>query len=341
MQPIVAIVLLNFNGKKFLEKFVPTLLQTNYLNSKIYLIDNASTDDSIAFIQQYFPTIQCILLHKNYGFAEGYNKGLEQIEASYFVLLNSDVEVSPDWLQPMVNLLEKNPHIGACQSKMLDYYKKEYFEYAGAAGGWIDCLGYPFTMGRILNVIEKDYGQYDTPRSIAWACGAVLMIRSTIYREVNGMDSFFFAHQEEIDMCWRIQSLGYQIYSCPQSIVYHVGGGTLTTENPYKMFLNVRNNLIMLTKNLPYHRLLYILPIRLVLDGAFGMVELLKGHYKKTLAIINGHFGYYHWIFKYWKNKDRRHFPKKRSFPQHGFYKKSIVFTYYLFGKKKFKNLGI
>ncbi|MGL4346838.1 MAG: glycosyltransferase family 2 protein [Chitinophagaceae bacterium] len=341
MQPFVAIVLLNFNGKKFLEQFVPALLKTNYSNFRIYLIDNASCDNSISFIKKYFPTIECIVLDKNYGFAEGYNQGLKHIEATYFVLLNSDIEVSENWLQPMVSLLEENPIVAACQSKMKDYSKKDYFEYAGAAGGWIDCLGYPFTMGRMLNMIEKDEGQYDIPRSIAWACGAVLMIRSTIYWEVNGMDSFFFAHQEEIDMCWRIQSLGYQIYSCPQSVVYHVGGGTLTTENPYKMFLNVRNNLIMLTKNLPYQRLLYLIPIRLVLDGSFGIVELIKGHYKKTLAIIKGHWGYYHWIYKYLKNKERKHFPKKRSFPTHGFYKKSILFSYYLFKQRKFKDLGM
>src|ERR1700749_3754016 len=248
-QPLVSIVILNWNGRKFLEQFLPSVLASTYNNKKIIVADNASTDDSISFLQQSFPSIRIISNPGNEGFAKGYNTALQQIESDYFVLLNSDVEVTPGWIEPIIALMESDRSIAACQPKILAYNNKHQFEYAGASGGWMDNFGYPFSRGRIFDVVEDDNGQYNDAQPCFWASGAALFVKAAVYKELNGLDEYIFAHQEEIDLCWRMQLAGYKVYVQPASIVYHVGGGTLPHGNSRKVFLNFRNNLVMLAKN--------------------------------------------------------------------------------------------
>ena len=236
--PKVTIVILNWNGKNYLEKFLPSVLLTQYPNFEIIIADNGSTDDSISFLQTSYPSIRLIRFSENLGFAKGYNEALKQVESDYYLLLNSDVEVTPGWLQPQVDLLESDNNIVATQPKILSYKNKKMFEYAGAAGGWLDKYGYPFAKGRVFDICEEDNGQYDQCEPIFWASGASLFIRPEIFHEMKGFDEYFFAHQEEIDLCWRIQLAGYKIYSCPSSVIYHVGGGTLPRGNSLKTFLN-------------------------------------------------------------------------------------------------------
>ncbi|MBL0155271.1 MAG: glycosyltransferase family 2 protein [Chitinophagaceae bacterium] len=246
--PKIAVVILNWNGRNYLEQFLPVLMQSGYPQMEVVVADNGSADDSIAFLQANYPSVRLIRFDKNHGFARGYNLALQQVESEYYVLLNSDVEVVPGWLEPMLALLEKDKTIAACQPKILSWKDKKTFEYAGAAGGWLDKYGYPFAKGRIFDVTEEDHGQYDQTEPIFWASGAALFIRASVFHEVKGFDEYFFAHQEEIDLCWRIQLSGYQIYSCPASVVYHIGGGTLPRGNSLKTYLNFRNNRIMLSK---------------------------------------------------------------------------------------------
>ncbi len=244
----VAIVILNWNGQKMLQKYLPTVLRYSRDEATVYVADNASTDDSVQMLASMFPECKVIRLEKNWGFAEGYNKALQQIDADYYLLLNSDVEVTHHWLTPLVEMLDAHPEVAACQPKLLSVADKDMFEYAGASGGYLDRLGYPFCRGRIFDVVERDNGQYDNPQEILWATGAALFIRSKDYWEVGGLDSRFFAHNEEIDLCWRLRIRGRKIYCLPDSVVYHVGGGTLPKGNPMKTFLNFRNNLTMLYK---------------------------------------------------------------------------------------------
>src|ERR1700761_629824 len=251
MTPTIAIVILNYNGRGYLEQFLPFVTANTCPGGEVIIADNASTDDSLAFLKENYPGLRVIVLDRNYGFAGGYNMALQQVQSDYYVLLNSDVEVTPGWLEPIVGLMESDPAIGACQPKIRMFAHRELFEYAGAAGGWLDYLGYPFARGRIFDVCETDNGQYDQAEPIFWASGAALFIRAGLYHEMGGLDTYFFAHQEEIDLCWRIQLAGHKIYSCPQSVVYHVGGGTLPKGNERKVFLNFRNNLIMMVKNMP------------------------------------------------------------------------------------------
>ena len=248
----ISIVILNWNGEEMLRAFLPSVLVcSSGRDVEVCVADNGSTDASCAMLEEEFPIVRLIRLDENYGFAEGYNRALSQIDAEYVILLNSDVEVTPDWLQPLTEFMDNHPEVAACQPKIMSYKKRDTFEYAGAAGGFIDKLGYPFCRGRIFDVVEKDEGQYDTPLPVFWATGAALMIRLDVYKQVGGLDGRFFAHMEEIDLCWRLRSRGYGIYCIPQSEVYHVGGATLKKENPRKTFLNFRNNLLMLYKNLP------------------------------------------------------------------------------------------
>ncbi|MBP6260021.1 MAG: glycosyltransferase family 2 protein, partial [Paludibacter sp.] len=247
-----AVVILNWNGEKFLNQFLPVLLRNTQLPGvDIYVADNASTDNSLSLIEEQFPTVKTLLLDKNYGFAGGYNKALAQINADYFVLLNSDVEVTENWLQPLLNYMNENADVAACQPKIKSFYNRDYFEHAGASGGFIDYLGFPFCRGRVVGTAEMDRGQYDTVIDVFWATGACLLIRSELYNQVGGLDDEFFAHMEEIDLCWRLKGQGFRIVCIPQSEVYHVGGGTLQVEHPHKTYLNFRNNLLMLYKNLP------------------------------------------------------------------------------------------
>ena len=233
-QPKVAVVILNWNGRKYLEQFLPSVSDTTYSNYEIIIADNGSADDSISFIERNYAGIKIIRLAKNYGFSRGYNEALKDIRADYYMLLNSDVEVKPGWLDPMVELMESDRNFAACQPKVLSFRNKMLFEYAGAGGGWIDRFGYPFARGRVFDVCEEDHGQYDDASLIFWVSGAAMFIRSSVFHQVNGFDEYFFAHQEEIDLCWRMQLAGYRIYSCPASVVYHVGGGTLPKGNSRK-----------------------------------------------------------------------------------------------------------
>ena len=251
MKPTIAIVILNWNGRKYLEQFLPSVLASTYAGKEIIVADNASTDDSIAFLSGYYPQVRVITLDRNYGFAGGYNQALKQVDSDYYVLLNSDVEVEPGWIEPILELMESDHSIGVCQPKIKMFANRELFEYAGAAGGWLDFLGYPFARGRVFDVCEQDRGQYDAAGPVFWASGAAMFVRAALYHRLGGLDGYFFAHQEEIDFCWRLQLADYKVYTCPQSVVYHVGGGTLPKGNERKVFLNFRNNLIMLAKNLP------------------------------------------------------------------------------------------
>ncbi|MFY8128676.1 MAG: glycosyltransferase family 2 protein [Chitinophagaceae bacterium] len=291
----VAVVILNYNGKHHLQKFLPSVMSSTYSNLQIIIADNASTDDSLSFVAQHYPAITILKNTSNMGFAGGYNWALELVEADVFVLLNSDVEVTPDWIQPIINLMEADLTIAACQPKLLSYKEKHLFEYAGASGGWIDFLGYPFSRGRVFDCLEVDKGQYNTTDEIFWASGAALFIRSECFKEVDGFDSRFFAHQEEIDLCWRLKLKGYKIFACPTSVVYHVGAGTLP-RGGQKVFLNFRNNLWMLCKNLPLHEKVWKLPFRFTLDGISAWKGLINGDVSFFSAIFFAHLS----IIKLW-----------------------------------------
>ena len=266
----IAVVILNWNGAKLLEQFLPSVIAYSE-EATIYVADNASTDTSIEIIQSKFPQITIIKNEGNYGFAKGYNVALQQVEEDYYALVNSDIEVTKNWLAPILSIFDNEPNIGIIQPKILDYKNKAYFEYAGAAGGYIDQFGYPYCRGRMFDTLEKDHGQYNDDVDIFWASGACLFIRKDIYRKLNGFDDDFFAHQEEIDLCWRAFNMGYTARYTSKSVVYHVGGATLNEGNPRKTFLNFRNSLLMLTKNLPERKLFIILFLRLCLDGLAGI----------------------------------------------------------------------
>ncbi len=336
--PKVAVVILNWNGKKFLEQFLKNVVEhSSFPWAEVVVADNASTDDSVRFLKAHFPTVKVIELEQNTGYAGGYVNALKQIEADYFVLLNSDVEVTQGWLLPVVSMMEQNKKIAAVQPKILDFNHRHLFEYAGAAGGAIDRLGYPFCRGRIFDTIEADTGQYDKAAQIFWASGACLFVSAAAYRKAGGLDADFFAHQEEIDLCWRLQRLGFEVWSCPQSVVYHVGGGTLAYSNPRKTFLNFRNNLWLLTKNLPARHLMLVLPVRLVLDGVAALQLTIKHQSLKDLtAILKAHFSFYSSIPSLLAK--RKAFPAKFEVP-HTVHRNSILLSYFLFKQKTFTQL--
>lgn len=289
----VAIVILNWNGKHWLEKFLPSVV--SHLNPKrdvLWIADNASTDDSIEWLKANYPDVELLEMKENTGYAGGYHEALNTIEADYFVLLNSDIEVGPDWLDPMIDRMNSHAHIAACQPKILSYDNKDSFEYAGACGGYIDRLGYPFCRGRILNHCEKDEGQYDEAQPIFWATGACLVVRSSAYHSIGGLHAPYFAHMEEIDLCWRFQRAGFEVWVEPQSIVYHVGGGSLSQTSPFKTELNFRNNLLLLFRNIhPDHRNALLFK-RMVWDGLAGAIYLLTGRWKLFMAVIKAHNGF-------------------------------------------------
>ncbi len=332
--PSVAIVILNWNGTHFLQQFLPSVLATTYENYSIVVADNASTDDSISILKEHYPQIELIQLQQNFGFAKGYNEALKQVTADYYVLLNSDVEVTPNWLQPMISLLESNNDFAACQPKLLDYNNRHLFEYAGASGGWIDCFGYPFARGRMFDVCEADVGQYDTTQQVFWASGAAMLVRSKVFREIGGFDEFFFAHQEEIDLCWRMQLAGHSIFCCPESVVYHVGGGTLPKGNFRKVFLNFRNNHIMLWKNLSYSEKWWKVPFRLVLDWISAFKGLLSGDRSYFLAILKAHKAFIKW--KFGKQRKKDFVERKKLKNMEGVYKGNIVWGYFVRRRRTF-----
>ncbi len=332
--PSVAVVILNWNGKDFLQKFLPSVVSTSYPNYKIVVADNASSDGSILFLKEQYPEVELLQLTENFGFAKGYNEALKQVNADYYVLLNSDVEVQPNWLQPMIDLLEKNPKYGACQPKLLSYNEKHLFEYAGASGGWLDNYGYPFARGRMFDVCEEDKGQYDAAQEIFWASGAAMVVRSNVFHELGGFDPYFFAHQEEIDLCWRMQLKGYKIFCCPQSAVYHVGGGTLPKGNARKVFFNFRNNHIMLWKNLPGREKWWKTPFRITLDWVSAVKGLLNGDGKYFLAIIKSHIAFVKWLFV--RNRGTQEDRSTALKEMQGVYDGNIIWQYFVKGRKKF-----
>ena len=281
----VAVVILNYNGAEMLKRFLPTVIRHSQ-GARVVVADNASTDSSVAVMREEFPAVELICLEKNWGFAQGYNLALEKVEAEYFILLNSDVEVTMGWIEPMLAVLDGNPDVAACQPKLLDYKRKTHFEYAGAAGGFIDRYGYPYCRGRIFDTVEEDKGQYDTVCDIFWATGAALMVRAEDYRSAGGLDGRFFAHMEEIDLCWRLRSRGRRILCVPQSTVYHVGGATLNYNNPRKTFLNFRNNLLMLHKNLPQKEYRAVMAVRCMLDYVAAAKFLLTGDAANCRAVV-------------------------------------------------------
>ena len=335
-QPKVAVVILNWNGQKYLEQFLPSVLASEYNNLEVVVADNGSSDDSISFVKKQFPAVSIISFPRNYGFAKGYNEAFKQIASDYVVILNSDVEVQSGWIQPMVDLLESDSTIVGCQPKILSYQRKNVFDYAGAAGGWIDKYGYPFGKGRVFDVCEVDHGQYDQSEPIFWASGAALFIRYHAFLELKGFDEYFFAHQEEIDLCWRLQLAGYKLYSCPESVVYHLGGGTLPRGNSRKTYLNFRNNHIMLAKNLPWSQKWWVLPYRQFLDSISAWKGLFNGDGGYFIAIVRAHAAFVKWVFFYQRKSI---FPEKTTGKLYGLYKKNLVWEYFVKHKKHFNEI--
>jgi hypothetical protein len=331
--PSVAIVILNWNGRKFLKQFLPSVTASEYPNLRLVIADNASTDDSLSFLEQYYPSAEILINKNNEGFAKGYNTALKQVKADYYILLNSDVEVTRNWIQPVIDLMESDKTIAACQPKILSYHRKHEFEYAGASGGWIDMLGYPFARGRIFDVCEEDKGQYDEPCPVFWASGAAMFVRASVYHEMNGFDEFFFAHQEEIDLCWRMQLSGYKIYVQPASVVYHVGGGTLPKGNSLKVYLNYRNNMIMLVKNNTPAKNLWLIPMRFALNWAYALKSLLSGDSGYLKSVLKADVAFLRWLLA---KKDTAFLPHKRGGKVNGYYRGSVVWQYFISGKKKF-----
>lgn len=336
----IAIVILNWNGKELLKKFLPSVTtHSNREWADVIIADNASTDHSISFLKDNYPNLQRIQLDKNYGFAEGYNRALAQLPHSYFVLLNSDVEVTENWLDSIYTQFEKYKDIAAAMPKIKAYHKKTDFEYAGAVGGFIDYLGYPFCRGRILDSIEKDTGQYDKNIDIFWASGAAMFVRAEVYKQAGGLDSDFFAHMEEIDLCWRIKNLGYRIICDTNSTVFHVGGATLPNHSSRKLFLNFRNNLLMLYKNLPSHKLLFTFLARMILDGVAAFKFLLSGEVSNFTAVFKAHMSFYSLLKKYnLKRKQSLRLVSKEHHPE--IYQNSLIIDYYLKSKKVFSDLN-
>lgn len=293
----LSVVILNWNGRKFLEEFLPDVVRYSADGGvEVVVADNGSDDDSLAFLAQAFPAIRVIRLDRNYGFTGGYNRALAQIEAEYYLLLNSDVKVTEGWLTPIIRMMDTEPEVAAVMPKVLSYANPEYFEYAGASGGFIDYVGYPFCRGRMFGVVEKDEGQHDTPREVFWATGAAMAVRASVWREAGGFDEDFFAHMEEIDLCWRMKLLGYRIMVEPASTVYHIGGGTLSTSSPKKAYYNFRNNLAMLYKNLPAHKLWLVIIARMLFDGAAAMWFISKGMTPFFSAVWTAHRDFYRWL---------------------------------------------
>ena len=334
----VAVVILNYNGASMLAKFLPSVIEYSP-GADIVVADNASTDDSVAVLRESFPAVRLIQLDRNYGFADGYNKALEQVDAEYFLLLNSDVEVSDGWLEPLLSFMEQTPTAVACQPKILAYNNKTSFEYAGAAGGFIDRYGYPYCRGRLFDTIEVDNGQYNDVCRVFWATGAAMMLRSAAFRNAGGLDGRFFAHMEEIDLCWRMLARGGEIYVVPQSRVYHVGGATLNKSNPRKTFLNFRNNLLMLYKNLPSDELRGVMRMRALLDYVAALKFLLTGAWGDFKAVIHARREYKRMRGEYRVVREQNLAAtivpeiKERS-------RFSLLWQYYLKGKKYFSQLG-
>lgn len=321
----VAVAILNWNGKHWLEKFLTNVIE-NSPEADIIVIDNGSSDDSISYLEASFKDVKLIQLDNNYGFCGGYNKGLQNLSYHYILLLNSDIEVTSNWLQPLLKTIKSSDNVAIVQPKILDYNDKSKFEYAGAAGGYLDKYGYPFCRGRIFNSLEKDENQHQTEEEVVWATGAAMLVKTEIWKKLNGLDELFFAHMEEIDFCWRAQNHGFKVKVNPESMVYHVGGGTLPKNSPRKTFLNFRNGLSLLYKNLPSNKFYSTLAVRLVLDGVAAIFFLIKGYPKDFWAIFRAHLSFYSNINKL-NRQSNASIPKKM-------YRKSIVWQHFIKGKK-------
>ncbi|MBN8696373.1 MAG: glycosyltransferase family 2 protein [Bacteroidetes bacterium] len=331
----VAVVILNWNGRGFLEKFLPSVISCNNSYSDIIVADNNSSDDSIAFLKKKYPQVRLIINDVNGGFAKGYNDALKHVDAEYYVLLNSDVEVTPGWIEGVIDLMDSDKTIAACQPKIRMFDNKKMFEYAGAAGGFIDKYAYPFCRGRILENLEEDKGQYDDVREVFWATGACMFVRAVQFKEVGGFDEDFFAHMEEIDLCWRLKNLGYKIMYSPNSIVYHVGGGTLNKTSPRKTYLNFRNNLYLIFKNHPPQFFFLKLLFRMILDGIAGAKFMASGQFAHCWAIVKAHFSFYGSLNSLIQ---KRKFLKAniKAYTSSAVYLHSIVADFYLRGHKTF-----
>ncbi len=332
--PHTAVVILNWNGKSFLEKFLPGVVKHCPDFARVVVADNASTDDSVSFLKENYPDVEIVALEKNHGYAGGYNAALRRVKADYYVLLNSDIEVSPQWIPPVIQLMEKDPSIAACQPKILDFDQRAIFEYAGASGGYLDKFGYPFCRGRLFNIMERDSGQYDGEAEVFWASGACMFIRADAFHSAGGFDERFFAHMEEIDLCWRLKNKGYRIMACPGSVVYHVGGGTLPKSNPRKTFLNFRNSLWLIAKNLPARYFYIYIIFRLALDEMAAARFLFGGQFRDFLAVYKAHLAF---VLK-WRSmrRESRDLPPKLPCR---LYKRSIALDFFLGGKKYYNQL--
>ncbi|MCL2313540.1 MAG: glycosyltransferase family 2 protein [Firmicutes bacterium] len=330
----LAIVILNWNGQKFLTQFLPALIKYTSAYSEIIVADNASTDNSIEFLKTEFPSIKIIQNKENGGFSKGYNDALQQIEAEYYCLLNSDVEVTDNWIEPIITLLDNQSCVAVVQPKLLSFAHKNQFEYAGACGGFLDYLGYPFCRGRVFEYLEEDTGQYNNAIEVFWATGAALFVRSSVFHAVNGLDEDFFAHMEEIDFCWRVKSLGYKIMVEPKSVVYHVGGGTLPKNSARKTYLNFRNNMFLLLKNLPKEKLLPIFLLRFPLDHIAALFFLFRGHWKDTWAVYRAQLSF---LRQFRKIKRKRENINEKTYKKT--FQKSIVFGHYIKKKTKFNGV--
>ncbi len=328
----IAVVILNWNGRSLLEQFLPSVVKYSK-EATVYVADNASTDDSVSFVKSHFPEIKIVQNTENGGYAKGYNDALSKIDSDIYCLLNSDVEVTENWLVPIINAFKESNDIAAIQPKILDYKKKSYFEYAGAAGGFIDKFGYPYCRGRIFDTLEEDTGQYNDITSIFWASGACLFIRKQVFEEVGKLDEDFFAHQEEIDLCWRIQNYGYKILYVGTSTIYHLGGATLDTMNPKKTYLNFRNNLFLLVKNVPKGNLFLIIFIRMILDGLAGVKFLMAGKFSHFISILRAHYSFYGNFNTFIK--------KRKKLLQKGKYYSifSVVWQYFILKRNHFNQL--
>lgn len=327
--PKVAVVIIHWNRKQLLEQFLPALVKTAYSNLQIVVADNNSDDDSVAFVQQHYPQVSIVRNDGNYGYAGGYNHALPHVQADYYVLLNNDIEVTDNWIAPVIEVMERDKTIAAAQPKMIDFYNRTKFEYAGAAGGYLDTLGYAFCRGRVFEVLEEDKNQYSTTEEVFWATGACMFVRAEVYHQLGGFDEHFFAHMEEIDLCWRMQLARHRLVVVPQAVVYHVGGGTLNKQSSQKTFLNFRNNLIMLTKNLPVSTLLWLIPVRSTLDLMSSIFFLMNGFPKYSWAIHRAHAAYFFKFSKWWKlrNKQVKQVPLTQL---KGVYKGSIVAQHFI-----------
>lgn len=333
----VSIVILNWNGSKLLRQFLPSVLAHSPASwAEVIVADNGSSDDSIELLKSSFPEVGIIALDRNYGFAEGYNKALGEIDTEYCVLLNSDVEVTLGWLDAPLALLDKEPTVAAVQPKIRAERQRDYFEYAGAAGGYLDRYGYPFCRGRMMHCVEKDEGQYDNTADILWVSGACLFIRTAVYKEAGGLDATFFAHQEEIDLCWRLRNRGHRLVCTPQSVVYHVGGATLHAESPRKTFLNFRNNLLMLYKNLPEKELKGVMRFRFWTDYLAAAKFLLTGHPRNAKAVYDARKAFFRLKPEYQAIR-QENIRKTTALSIPEIFKKSLLIAFYLKGKKGFK----